>query len=153
MRPILTPNARTHTDEADACHVIPARITGVIAVGATTAHNRRASFSNHGPCVSLFAPGVRIPGASAKNDVDEWGMTGTSASVPLVAGELASFVAGLVDVRSDVAVARFMAERTDEHGVIDMACADGDAACAATTRRLLRPTSEPVGTSVLDAAA
>jgi len=116
----------------------------VIAVGATTADRRRASFSNHGPCVSLFAPGVRVPGASAKNDVDEWGMTGTSASVPLVAGELASFVAGLVDVPSDVAVARFMAERTDEHGVVDMACADGDATCAATTRRLLRHPLAPL---------
>lgn len=38
----------------------PAAIPGVIAVGATTINDTRASFSNSGPHISLCAPGVGI---------------------------------------------------------------------------------------------
>jgi subtilisin family serine protease len=62
----------------------PARLAGVIAVGATTDSDRRASFSNFGPELSLVAPGTNIytfgrSGILLRN----WG---TSLAAPQVAG-------------------------------------------------------------------
>jgi thermitase len=65
----------------------PARMPGVIAVGATTALDRRASFSNFGPELSLVAPGTNI------YTVGRFGLRqvswGTSMSAPQVAGAAA----------------------------------------------------------------
>lgn len=38
----------------------PASVPGVITVGAIDENNARWGFSNHGSCVDIFAPGVRI---------------------------------------------------------------------------------------------
>ena len=47
-------------DNADACLNSPARVAGAITVGASDSGSARASFSNYGSCVDLFAPGVNI---------------------------------------------------------------------------------------------
>jgi subtilisin family serine protease len=52
-------------DGADACDSSPSRIVQAIAAGAVDRTDRRASFSNVGPCVEIFAPGSEI--VSAKN--------------------------------------------------------------------------------------
>src|SRR5436190_3860732 len=44
-------------DNVPACAKSPARVAGAITVGASTSLDQRASFSNYGPCVDLFAPG------------------------------------------------------------------------------------------------
>ena len=44
----------------DACTTSPARATSAITVGATTINDSRASFSNYGSCLDLFAPGANI---------------------------------------------------------------------------------------------
>jgi hypothetical protein len=45
---------------ADACTTSPARVPAALTVGATDTTDRRASFSNYGSCVDLFAPGVSV---------------------------------------------------------------------------------------------
>ncbi|KAJ6545834.1 peptidase S8/S53 domain-containing protein, partial [Mycena vulgaris] len=47
-------------DNGDACNSSPATAEKVLTVGASTIADARTSFSNYGPCVDVFAPGVNI---------------------------------------------------------------------------------------------
>lgn len=76
----------------DACQNSPARVPGAITVAASAKSDQplrdiQASFSNHGPCVDLYAPGVEIPVAGNLVDYDYPGArSGTSFAAPHVAG-------------------------------------------------------------------
>ena len=48
-------------DNKDACNNSPAAAEKAVTVGASTLGDERAYFSNHGPCVDVFAPGTCIP--------------------------------------------------------------------------------------------
>ncbi|MCB1016734.1 MAG: S8 family serine peptidase, partial [Acidimicrobiales bacterium] len=76
-------------DGADACGQSPARVPLAVTVAATTATDARASFSNVGSCVDLFAPGSSITSAGHRGDLDTEVMSGTSQASPHVAGALA----------------------------------------------------------------
>ena len=53
---------------ADACTASPAREPSAITVGATGSSDGRASFSNYGTCLDLFAPGVSVLSAYYPSD-------------------------------------------------------------------------------------
>jgi subtilisin family serine protease len=73
----------------DACTVSPARTPQAITVGATDNTDKRASFSNFGACLDVFAPGVKITSASHSGDTAAATMSGTSMATPHVAGAAA----------------------------------------------------------------
>jgi subtilisin family serine protease len=73
----------------DACQVSPARAPEAITVGATDAGDWRASFSNYGPCLDLFAPGVSILSAGIVDDGSAAFKSGTSMASPHVSGAAA----------------------------------------------------------------
>ncbi|HEX2209868.1 MAG TPA: S8 family serine peptidase [Longimicrobium sp.] len=50
-------------ENQSACNVSPARAANAITVGATTSTDARASFSNWGSCLDIFAPGENITSA------------------------------------------------------------------------------------------
>ncbi|HTL35277.1 MAG TPA: S8 family serine peptidase [Kofleriaceae bacterium] len=77
---------------ADACNVTPARVPEAITVGAIGNDDRRASFSNWGACVDIFAPGVMIASAGIANDTAVNVLDGTSMAAPHVAGVAAAFL-------------------------------------------------------------
>src|SRR5262245_995901 len=80
-------------NNVDACGASPARTPVAITVGATEpATDARASFSNFGPCLDLFAPGVSILSAGIANDTATSTFTGTSQAAPHVAGVAARFL-------------------------------------------------------------
>ncbi len=68
----------------------PASFSGVVAVGATTNADTRASYSNYGPGLTLTAPGTGIMttdnlGTSGYSTSDYYNFSGTSAACPVAA--------------------------------------------------------------------
>ena len=74
----------------DACTVSPARASRAITVGASTQSDVRASFSNFGSCLDVFAPGVEI--MSARPGGTYALSNGTSMASPHVAGIAALYL-------------------------------------------------------------
>jgi subtilisin family serine protease len=73
----------------DACNSSPARAgagtdNGIVTTAATNGSNQEASWSNYGPCVDLWAPGVSI--LSTRKGGGTTTMSGTSMASPHVAG-------------------------------------------------------------------
>ena len=78
---------------SDACSSSPASVREALTVGATDSADRRASFSNVGSCVDLFAPGVDITSAGSGSDAAvARGWSGTSMAAPHVAGAVARYL-------------------------------------------------------------
>lgn len=71
---------------ANASNFSPARVAEAITVGATDVNDVRAWFSNYGPSLDLFAPGVSVVSASHTGDTATAVMSGTSMAAPHVAG-------------------------------------------------------------------
>ncbi|MFB9437674.1 S8 family peptidase [Streptomyces showdoensis] len=77
---------------AKACNYSPARVPEAITVGATDSADKRASFSNYGTCVDLFAPGVSVTSAWKDNDGATNTISGTSMAAPHTAGVAALYL-------------------------------------------------------------
>ena len=71
---------------ADACASSPARVPQAVTVGATVSTDGRASYSNFGACLDLFAPGSAITSAWKSSDTATNTISGTSMASPHVAG-------------------------------------------------------------------
>jgi hypothetical protein len=76
-------------ENVDAITKSPARVAEALTVGATTSSDSRASFSNYGPALDLFAPGASIPSAWLTSDTAAATLSGTSMAAPHVAGVVA----------------------------------------------------------------
>ncbi|MEU6766074.1 S8 family peptidase [Streptomyces sp. NPDC046853] len=71
----------------------PARVKEAVTVGATDVKDAKASFSNWGGSLDLFAPGVDITSAWNTNDSATDTISGTSMASPHAAGAAALYLA------------------------------------------------------------
>jgi subtilisin family serine protease len=83
----VTMAAAAGNSNTNACAHYPSAEPTVISVAASTTVDARASFSNYGSCVALFAPGQSI--VSALLGGGSTTMSGTSMASPHVAGAAA----------------------------------------------------------------
>ncbi|KAM0553975.1 hypothetical protein ACHAPJ_007047 [Fusarium lateritium] len=73
-------------DNADTYNYSPASAPNATTVGAIDIDNKRASFSNFGELVDVFAPGVNIPSTWIGSNTATRTLSGTSMACPHVAG-------------------------------------------------------------------
>ncbi|MFF5372948.1 S8 family peptidase [Streptomyces sp. NPDC013187] len=71
----------------------PGSVKQALTVGATDREDSKPAFSNHGPALDLFAPGVAITSASAVSDTAWAAFSGTSMASPHAAGAAALYLA------------------------------------------------------------
>jgi subtilisin family serine protease len=79
-------------ENQNACNVSPASTPSAITVGATTSTDARASYSNYGSCLDVFAPGSSITSAWRTSNTATNTISGTSMATPHVAGAVALYL-------------------------------------------------------------
>lgn len=95
---------------ADSCTKSPGSAPAAITVGATDSSDRRASYSNIGRCLDIWAPGSAIKSAGIASPGATATLSGTSMATPHVSGAAAVLLQpGGYGLTTPAQVADFMA--------------------------------------------
>ncbi|CAB4635233.1 MAG: S8 family serine peptidase [Actinobacteria bacterium] len=98
----------------DACTNSPGgnKASG-LTVGATTTTDARASYSNFGACLDLFAPGSGIVSAGISSTTASATLSGTSMAAPHVAGLVARYLSAIPTATPTQVMAAIISASTD----------------------------------------
>ena len=88
----ITVVAGAGNTNSDSCNYSPASEPLAITVAATTIGDNKASYSNHGSCVDIFAPGSDIVSAYYGSPTILRSSSGTSMATPHVSGVVAQIL-------------------------------------------------------------
>jgi hypothetical protein len=80
-------------DNGNACNVSPASAASAMTVAATTSTDARASYTNYGSCVDIYAPGSSVTSAWHTSTTATSTISGTSMAAPHAAGVAARYKA------------------------------------------------------------
>jgi serine protease len=101
-----------------ACIESPMREPRSNTVAATEIDDDEASFSNHGECVDIYAPGVDVESAWYSSDTATQVLSGTSMASPHVAGGIAL----ILDKKPDASAAKVskLLKKKSTKGAVDL---------------------------------
>ena len=85
-------------ESQSACNVSPASASAVLTLAASTSTDARASYSNYGSCVDLYAPGSSITSTWLGSSTNT--ISGTSMASPHAAGVAALYKSSFGDAAS-----------------------------------------------------
>jgi subtilisin family serine protease len=85
-------------ENQNACNVSPASASGVLTVAASTSTDAKASYSNWGSCVEVYAPGSSITSTWMGSGTNT--ISGTSMATPHTVGVAALYKAAFGDAAS-----------------------------------------------------
>ena len=87
---------------ADACNSSPSSAPGTITVAASTSSDARASYSNYGGCVDIYAPGSSITSTWLNGGTNT--ISGTSMATPHVTGVAALYKSAYGDAATSTVI-------------------------------------------------
>ncbi|NDB18880.1 MAG: S8 family peptidase, partial [Actinobacteria bacterium] len=106
----------------NACNYSPARVSRALTVAASDWNDTRASFSNFGSCVDLFAPGQSITSASMAGGALTF--SGTSMAAPHVTGAVAQWLQVLTGATPDSVSSALLSASTQNLVVDELGAPD-----------------------------
>ncbi|MDK2979841.1 MAG: large repetitive protein [Chloroflexota bacterium] len=109
---VVVAAGNTESGGVDACTWTPASELSAITVGATTNLDYRASYSNLGSCLDIFAPGSNI--TTTTMDGGYGNFYGTSIASPMVAGAAALYLADHPGASPSQVVAALTSQATSD---------------------------------------
>jgi hypothetical protein len=107
-------------EATDACFTFPSALESTIAVGAMDVTDVEAYFSNFGPCVQIYAPGVDILSACSSgtsnctSESEYVEFSGTSMACPHMTGAFATYLQAEPDISYDALINRTVCGATQE---------------------------------------